>query len=177
MDCSPPGSYVHGISLQARILDWVVISSSRESSWPRDWTHNSCTGKQILLPPNYLESLNIMWSQRSYHRYKKIFFTRWQTCSKSRKWETPNLLIFNWLNWIIDLPRFMQRKNRLHLWNPSLQVKETFISRWEKSWPFFLSISHKAQTLICLRAPPANISFESRNKHLRKKWATWWQVD
>ena len=35
MDCSPPGSSVHGI-LQARILDWVVISSSRGSSQPRD---------------------------------------------------------------------------------------------------------------------------------------------
>ena len=31
MDCSSPGSSVHGI-LQARILDWVAISSSRESS-------------------------------------------------------------------------------------------------------------------------------------------------
>ena len=27
MDCSPPGSSVHGI-LQARILEWVAISSS-----------------------------------------------------------------------------------------------------------------------------------------------------
>ena len=31
MDCSPPGSSVHGIS-QARILEWVVISFSREYS-------------------------------------------------------------------------------------------------------------------------------------------------
>ena len=30
MDCSPPGSSVHGI-LQARILEWVAISFSRES--------------------------------------------------------------------------------------------------------------------------------------------------
>jgi len=35
MDCSPPGSSVHGI-LQARILEWVAISFSRRSSWPRD---------------------------------------------------------------------------------------------------------------------------------------------
>jgi len=33
MDCSPPGSPVHGIS-QARILEWVTISSSRRSSHP-----------------------------------------------------------------------------------------------------------------------------------------------
>ena len=35
MDCSPPGFSVHGI-LQARILEWVAISSSRVSSWLRD---------------------------------------------------------------------------------------------------------------------------------------------
>ena len=47
MGCSLPGSSVHRIS-QARILQWVAISSSRESSWPRDWTHVSyvsCTGR------------------------------------------------------------------------------------------------------------------------------------
>ena len=37
MDCSPPGSSVHGI-LQARILEWVVLPSSRGSSQPRDRT-------------------------------------------------------------------------------------------------------------------------------------------
>jgi len=31
MDCSPPGSSVHGI-LQARILEWVAMPSSRRSS-------------------------------------------------------------------------------------------------------------------------------------------------
>ena len=37
MDSSPPGSFVHG-SLQARILEWVVMPSSRRSSQPRDRT-------------------------------------------------------------------------------------------------------------------------------------------
>ena len=37
MDCSLPGSSVHGI-LQARVLEWVAISFSRGSSWPRDRT-------------------------------------------------------------------------------------------------------------------------------------------
>ena len=40
-DCNPPSSSVLGIS-QARILEWVAISSSRGYSWPRDWTHVSC---------------------------------------------------------------------------------------------------------------------------------------
>ena len=41
MDCSPPSSSVHGI-LQARILEWVAVPSSRESSWLRDQTYLSC---------------------------------------------------------------------------------------------------------------------------------------
>ena len=41
MDCSPPGSSLHGI-LQARILEWVASSSSRGSSQARDQTHISC---------------------------------------------------------------------------------------------------------------------------------------
>ena len=41
-DCSPPGSSVHGI-LQARILKWVAMPSSRGFSWPRDRTHVSCS--------------------------------------------------------------------------------------------------------------------------------------
>ena len=36
-----PGSSVHGI-LQARILEWVAIPFSRDSSWPRDRTRVSC---------------------------------------------------------------------------------------------------------------------------------------
>ena len=37
MDCSLPCSSIHGI-FQARVLEWVAISFSRGSSWPRDWT-------------------------------------------------------------------------------------------------------------------------------------------
>ena len=47
VECSPPGSSVHGI-LQARTLEYVTISYSRGSSQPRDGTHISCTGRQIL---------------------------------------------------------------------------------------------------------------------------------
>ena len=39
-DCSLPDSSVRGI-LQARILEWIAISFSRGSSWPRDWTQVS----------------------------------------------------------------------------------------------------------------------------------------
>ena len=50
MDCSLPGSSVHGI-LQARILEWVAVPSSRGSSRTSDRTHvsyASCIGRQVL---------------------------------------------------------------------------------------------------------------------------------
>ena len=52
MDCSPPGSSVHGI-LQARILEWVAIPSSRGSSQPRNRTGISCICRQILYQLSY----------------------------------------------------------------------------------------------------------------------------
>ena len=59
MGCSPPGSSVLGI-LQARILEWVAMPSSRGSSWPRDWTWIS-----------YISSvLRIRWLPR-WHRGKE----------------------------------------------------------------------------------------------------------
>ena len=52
VDCSPPGSSVHGM-LQARILEWVAMLSSRGSSQPRDQTQVSCTadGFFTIEPP------------------------------------------------------------------------------------------------------------------------------
>jgi len=50
MDCSPLGSFVHGI-LQARILEWVAMPSSRGSFGPRDQTQVSyirCIGWRVL---------------------------------------------------------------------------------------------------------------------------------
>ena len=47
MDCSPPRSSVHGI-LQARILEWVAMFSSRGSSGPRDQTGISCIAGRLF---------------------------------------------------------------------------------------------------------------------------------
>ena len=47
MDYSPPGSSARGI-LQARTLEWVAIPFSMGSSWLRDQTYVSCSGRWIL---------------------------------------------------------------------------------------------------------------------------------
>ena len=50
MDCSPPGSSIHGI-LRTRILEWVAMPSSRASSQPRDQiciSYVCCICRQVL---------------------------------------------------------------------------------------------------------------------------------
>ena len=47
MDCSPPGSSVHGI-LQTSIIEWVAIPLSRVSSQPRDQACISCTAGRFF---------------------------------------------------------------------------------------------------------------------------------
>ena len=61
MDCGLSGSSVHGI-LQARILGWVAISSSRGSSWFRGSTRLfcvSCIGRRILYHWTTWEALSV----------------------------------------------------------------------------------------------------------------------
>ena len=82
MNCSPPGSSVHGI-LQARILEWVVMPS-RGSSRPRDRTHVSCllgwqAGSLPLVPPGKPHQSHMRWLllsslfYRVVHRAQKVW--------------------------------------------------------------------------------------------------------
>ena len=59
MDCSLPASSVHGI-LQVRILEWVAISFSRRSSWPRDWIQVSWIAGRVLT--NWAMREALQWS-------------------------------------------------------------------------------------------------------------------
>ena len=68
VDCSLPGSSVHGI-FQARVLEWGAISFSKRSSWPRDWTQVSCIVRrcftiwattEVTSPAFFLENLNYL---------------------------------------------------------------------------------------------------------------------
>ena len=74
MDCTLPGSSVHGF-LQARILEWVAFILSRGFSWPRDQTcisYISCIGRRVLYLYSHLGS----------PRYKIIFI------GKSKGWSS-----------------------------------------------------------------------------------------
>ena len=86
VDCSLPGSSVHGI-LQARILEWVAISFSRRSSQPRDWTQVSCivdrrftvwaTRKVPLVTINLFSSTSVtihLFCKSIHFYFKKIIY-------------------------------------------------------------------------------------------------------
>ena len=69
MDYSAWGSSVHGIS-HIRILEWDAISSSRGSSWSRDWTRVSCISftasrffTSVPIPGLKTQSLWEWWTQ------------------------------------------------------------------------------------------------------------------
>ena len=63
MDCNPVGCCVHRI-LQAKILEWVAISSLRGSSWPRDQTWVSCIASRFFT----------VWTTREAPLYKHFNF-------------------------------------------------------------------------------------------------------
>ena len=68
VDCNPSGSSVHGI-LQARILEWVAMPSSKRSSLPRDQTcisYVSYTGRHVL-------TSSATWEAHSSHRKQQIW--------------------------------------------------------------------------------------------------------
>ena len=67
VDCSLPGSSVHGI-LQVRILEWVAIPFSRGSSWPMDRTWVSCLAGRFY----------IFWATRVESFPKKIIWLVWR---------------------------------------------------------------------------------------------------
>ena len=60
MDCSPPVSSVHGI-LQARILEWVAMPSSRESPQPRDGTQVSCIAGEFYFVDKFICMHNFLF--------------------------------------------------------------------------------------------------------------------
>ena len=79
VDSNPPRFSVHGI-FQARILEWVAISSSRESSWPKDRTCVSCiAGRFFIAEPSGKPSLENSESQM--FELMRLLFDFWATYS------------------------------------------------------------------------------------------------
>ena len=109
MDCSPPGSFVHGI-LQARILEWVAIPFSRGSSYPRHQTGVSCIAGRFFTiwatreaPWKHYSQCHM--STRAGHFWFMLYVTDWRFATQHivepnvwkefwRKINTSNILLF-----------------------------------------------------------------------------------
>ena len=101
MDRSPPGSSVHRI-LQARILKWVAISSSRGSFWPRNWNWISLLKVKV-------KSLSRVW----------LFATPWTVA-----YQAPSLhgiLHARVLEWVTSTPGDLPNPG-IELQSPTFQA-------------------------------------------------------
>ena len=149
--CSPMnysllGSSFHGI-LQARILEWVAMPSSRGSSWLRDWTHVSyvsCIGR--FYPSWHLGSPQVS-SVQSLSRIRH-FVTLWTAARQA------SLSIANYwsLLSLMSIESVMP-SNHLILCRSLLLLPSIFLSirvfsnepvlriRWPKYWSFSFNIS------------------------------------
>ena len=91
MDCSLPGSSVHGI-FQARVLEWVTISFSRRSSQPRIWTRVSrIVGRRFTI-----------WATREV-----------SSCLKEPKFKGKKSTVLLTLKWTCENHPFWSRNERL----------------------------------------------------------------
>ena len=114
MDCSLPGSSVHGIS-QARILEWVAIPFSRGSSWPRDQTQVSGTVGRFLT----------VWNTREAHAWVQI-----QT-SPIISW----IMFLNYSNFLcVGFITYKMAIKRHLLWKHVMRIK----------WVTYMACSHPA---------------------------------
>ena len=85
VDCSPPGSSVHGI-FQARVLERVAFSFSRGPSRPRDWTYISlvsCIAGGFFTTDCTLFSHIFIFCYTACYQYPHYFFCFWSLCAIS----------------------------------------------------------------------------------------------
>ena len=99
IDCSPPGSSIHGI-LQVRILEWISIPSSRGSSQTRDQTLVSCiTGTLLTIWATYMLDYN----ESSIYKFTQTLYTECKPSKLNSKWvRVPKVrfvTIINTLQW------------------------------------------------------------------------------
>ena len=112
MDCSLPGSSVHGI-LQARIPEWVAIPFPRGSSWPRDQSQVSCIAGRFFST----ELLN----------NRNVFLT---VLAARKDWQMWRLLRAHFLvhRWTFSSMLAQGRRAQVMLWVSS--VRALILFRW-----------------------------------------------
>ena len=85
MDCSLSGSSVHGV-FQARVLEWIAISFSRWSSWPRNWTRVSCIAGRCFTVWATRETHETSFKNANLSMFPRKRFLQWlPVCRRRRK--------------------------------------------------------------------------------------------
>ena len=102
IDCSPAGSSVHGI-LQARILEWTAMPSSRGSSSSRGWTHSSyvsCIGRffttSVTCEAHILILLHAFYPAVCYLHLKRFHTITFDLIIIKIMWTTWNTVLLIW---------------------------------------------------------------------------------
>ena len=149
MDCSLPGSFVHGI-LQGRVLEWVAISFSRGAPEASDWTQVSCIAGRFFNVWSTREALVNPSVQLLSH--VQLFATPWTiahqaTLSITNSWSPPKPVSIETMmpsnHIILCRPLLL-----LPPIPPSIRVfsnESALWIRWPKYWRFSFSISPSSE--------------------------------
>ena len=152
MDCSPPGSSVHGI-LQARVLEWVAISSSRGTFQPRDRTQVSCVAGRRFTFWATREAPSVQFSSVQSLSRVRLFATPWSAARQASLSITNSRSSLKLMSVELVMP-----SSHLILCRPLLLLPPippsirvfsnelTLCMRWPKYWSFSFSISSSKET-------------------------------
>ena len=166
MDCSLPGSFVHGI-FQAGVLKQVAIFYSRGCSRPRDWTHISCVsciaGRHFML--SHQENLNYMFMYVYYIFIDivvqslscvRLFATPWTAAHEAPLSSTisQSLLKSVSIELVMLTNHLILCCLLLHLLSvfPNIRAfssESALPTRWPKYWSFGFSISPSNEHSSC----------------------------
>ena len=147
MDCSLPGSSLHGI-LQARVLEWVAISFSRGSSRPRDQTRVSC------IPGRHFN----LWATR-------------EAQGMCQKWDTSHigfgltLMTSSWLDYIYkELFSKLMRKSTSLCTGAKSNLRDRVLGKVEKD------------SFITMPGKGVHREILLRNPMCSRLRGVWWEV-
>ena len=162
LDCSLPGSSVHGI-LQARILEWVAISFFRGSSWPWYWTRSPHC-RQVLYQlsyrwsPNIIVTINVLLCNMSDRVTSPMYtFLYTKFGRKKQLWKCIHIISEQW-NYILKNVLLFSIQNAfafhwllLKLWNKTVQG--TQVQFLDPEDPLKKAMATHSSILACLENP------------------------
>ena len=130
LDWSSPGFSVHGI-LQARILEWVAIPSSKGSSWPRDQTQVSCiTGRFFTIWPTR-EAYSFDYTELCWQSMSLLFNTLCSFSSKKPRLMDSEICVHITITYayiIINTHTYICTSTHIHIYIHYIQGKNCFHS-------------------------------------------------